>query len=82
MDTCTHPEHLNKIKRQALRDVSSSCAMWQNLSALSIIERTRLNGNNSHPRFSSEPLIENEQAHQTGAPNFLPIYTYVLRRCK
>ena len=38
-----------KIKRRALRDVSSSCTTWGNPSAPSLIKRTQLNGNNSHP---------------------------------
>ena len=48
MDTCTHPDHSMKIKGQMLRDVSSSCMTWQNLSALSSIKQTQLNGNHLH----------------------------------
>ena len=40
VDTCTHLECQMKIKWQALRNVSSSCATWGNLSTLSLIERT------------------------------------------
>ena len=70
MDTWTHPECLKKIKRQALRDIPSSCATWQNLSALSLLERTRLNLNNSHLDISSAPLIDDEETHQMVTPNF------------
>ena len=57
-DMCTHREHPMKIKRQALHDISSSHVMCQNLSAPSSIKQTRLNGNDSHPKISSESLIE------------------------
>ena len=72
--TCRHLEHFMKIKQQALRNISSSRMTWQNLSALSSIEWTQLNNNDSHQSISSKPLIEDEQAHQTVTPNFAYIY--------
>ena len=38
--------------------VSSSCAMWRNLSGPSSIQWPQLNLNNSHLCISSKPLIE------------------------
>ena len=82
VNTCTPPEHSMKIKQQAFRDVSSSRLTWQNMSAPSLIERTWLNGNNSHTIVSFESLIEDEEAHWMITPNFAYIYAFFLRWCK
>ena len=57
------------IGRMRSRDASSSCATWQNLSAPSLTERTRLDGNDSHSSISFEPLIEDEESNPTATPN-------------
>ena len=44
-------------------------ATWKNLSVSSLIELTRLNGNDSHPSVSCEPLIEDEESKSTAMPN-------------
>ena len=49
-----------KIKRQALHDASSSCRTSRNLSAPSLIIRTRLNDEDLHPSISSEPLMRRQ----------------------
>ena len=59
-----------KIKWQALRDASSSCVMWQNLSAPSLIRQMELNGDNLHPSVSAEPLIKDEETNQIVMPKF------------
>ena len=56
--------------RMRSRDDSSSHAMWENLGASSPIERTRLNGNDSHPSLSFEPLIEDEESNPMVTPKF------------
>ena len=76
MDMCTHTGHLVKIKRQALRNISSSRATWQNLSAPSSIERTRLQRNDSHPNVSSKPLIQDE-AKKSNSYAHLYLYIYM-----
>ena len=43
---------------------------WHNLDAPIIIRRRRLNDDNSHPRNSSEPLIEDELPNLTATPIF------------
>ena len=70
-----HLKRLMKIKQHALCDASSSCAKWQSLSALSLIKWTQVNDNDSYPRISYEPLIDNEEAHRTITPNFSYIYS-------
>ena len=52
-----------KNKHQVLHNASSSCVTWQNVSALSLIRRMRLNGDDSHLSLSSEPLIKDEEAN-------------------
>ena len=42
----------------------------ENLSTPSLIKRTWLNGDNSHPSVLFEPLIEDEEAHRMVTPNF------------
>ena len=74
MDTWLHLERSIKIKRHVLHDTSSSNMMWKNLIAPSWIEWIGLNGDDSHPSVSSEPLIEDEEANQTIRPNFTYIY--------
>ena len=81
MDTCTHPEHPMKIKRQALCDVSSSRATWQNLSTPSSIKRTRLKHYDLYLTVLSESLIQDETLNTTATPNLL-IYTHVIQQCK
>ena len=60
-----------------LCDISSSRTIWKNLSTLSSIKWTRLNGNDFHPSISSKPLIEDEEAHQTVMPNFAYICMFL-----
>ena len=67
MDVASHvstPDRTNAIARRG-----------KNLSAPSLIERTRLNGNDSHPRISSEPLIEDEGPNPTATPKYVYKYT-------
>ena len=45
--------------------------MWENLSAPSSIGRMGLNGDDSHPSVSSDPLMEDEEANQTITPKFI-----------
>ena len=51
-------------------DTSSSRTTWKNLSALSLIERERLNGNDLHPSVSSKLLIENDEPNPMVTPSF------------
>ena len=69
MDTWSHLEYLMKIKWQVLRDASASRATWQYLSTPSLIGQTGLNGDASHPRVSSKPLIEDQLSNLTVMPN-------------
>ena len=63
-----------KIKRQALHNIFSSCATWQNLNATSSIKWIQLNSNNLHQSVSFELLIEDETTHRTVTPNFAYVY--------
>ena len=63
------------IKWMRSRDASSLRAMWQNLSAPSSIEQTKLNGNDLHPSISFEPLIEDDEPNPTVTPNLAYKYT-------
>ena len=77
MDSHGHGQHLErsmKIKKHTLYDVSSLGLTWQNMSASSLIERKRLNGDDSHLSISSESLIEDKEANRMVNPNFS--YTY------
>ena len=47
---------------------------WKNLGALYLIERTQLNGNDSHPSISSKPLIKDEELNLTVTPKFANLY--------
>ena len=69
-----HLKSLIKIKQQTLCDAYSSRATWPNLSALSSIKRTQLNGNDLHPSVSSELLFEDEEPNTTTAPKFFYLY--------
>ena len=71
----THLKCSMKIKRRTLSDASSSCATRQNMSVASSIKQTRLNDNNSHPRVSSKPLIEDEEPNPTATAHLAYKYT-------
>ena len=49
---------LDQDRTDSISCVFSSHATWQNLGSLSLIQRPRLNHNDSHLYVSSEPLIE------------------------
>ena len=58
------------IKRMRSRAAYSSRAPWQNLSAPSSFEKTRLNGNDLDQSISLELLIEDEEPNATDTPKF------------
>ena len=70
MDASRYLRHRFPIERTLLCDDSSSHVMWRNLGASSSIKWTQINGNDSHPRVSPEPLIEDEQTNPIATPNF------------
>ena len=75
MGTWTHLDRSMKNKWWTLSKVSSSHAMWKNLSASSSIEQTRFNNDDSQTDIQFEPLIKDEETHPTVAPKFLDILT-------
>ena len=56
-------------------DASASHETWKNLNASSSIKLTRLNGHDSHPSVSFEPLIEDEESNQIVTYNLADKYT-------
>ena len=67
--------HRFMIGRIRSHDASSSHATWENLSAPSLIEQMKVNGNDSHSSVSSKPLIDDEEPNPTTTPNLAYKYT-------
>ena len=67
---------LDEDQPQMLYNALSSHATWRNLSAPSLLKRTRLNGDDLHPCISFEPMVEDEESHRMIVPNFSYKYTY------
>ena len=66
LDVCRHLKYSMKIKWQALHDASSSHATWPNISVPSLIEWTRLNGDNWHLSIS----LKINRLIEWSCPNF------------
>ena len=76
----THSTRQIKIQRMVFQALLLKRATWQNLDGPSPIQQPPLNRNDSHPRVSSKPLIEDEIPDRTVTPKF-NINGDVLQHC-
>ena len=62
---------LDQDQKDGVSCVSSSRASWQNIGGPSLIQRPRLDCNDSHSCVSSEPLIKDQTLHRTVTLKFV-----------